>query len=54
MAVAPSDVGYLLLAHALEQAGRSTEAHAAQLSARMISANPDKAQRQADELLAGK
>ena len=54
MAVAPSDVGYLLLAHALEQAGRSTEAHAARLRASLISPNLGEAQRQADELLAGK
>jgi protein O-mannosyl-transferase len=54
MTVAPSDTGYLLLAHALEQAGRSREAHAARLTARMISANLDEAQRQADALLAGK
>jgi tetratricopeptide (TPR) repeat protein len=54
MADAPSDVGYLLLAQALEQAGRSTEAHAARLSASMMSANLQEAQKQANEMLAGK
>ncbi len=54
MAVAPSDVGYLLLAHALEQAGRSTEAHDARLRASFISPNLGEAQRQADAMLAGK
>jgi tetratricopeptide (TPR) repeat protein len=54
VAAAPSDIGYLLLARALEQAGRSTEAHAARLTATHISSNLDEAQRQADALLAGK
>lgn len=51
---APSDIGYLLLARALDQAGRSTEAHAARVSASHISSNLDEAQSQADALLAGK
>ncbi len=54
MVVAPSAIGYLLLAHALEQAGRSTEAHAARLRASFMSPNLDEAQRQADALLAGR
>jgi tetratricopeptide (TPR) repeat protein len=54
MAVAPSDIGSLLLAQALEQAGRSTEAHAARLRASLISPDLDEAQRQANALLAGK
>jgi tetratricopeptide (TPR) repeat protein len=52
-AVAPSDIGYLLLAHALEQAGRSTEAYAARLRASLISPDLDEAQKQANALLAG-
>ncbi len=54
MAVEPTDIGYLLLAHALEQAGRSTEAQAARQQAHLISRNLDEAQRQTDELMAGK
>jgi len=54
IAVAPSDIGYLLLARALEQDGRSTEAHDARVSASHISSNLYEAQRQADALLAGK
>jgi len=54
MAVAPTGVGYLLLAHALEQAGHPAEAEAARQQARLISRNLDEAQKEADELLAGK
>lgn len=53
MQVAPNDVGYLLLAQALAQAGRSTEAHAARLRASLISPDLDEAQRQVNALLAG-
>jgi tetratricopeptide (TPR) repeat protein len=54
MAVEPTDIGYLLLAHALEVAGHSTEAQAARQRAGLISPNLDEAQRQADALTAGK
>jgi len=54
MAVAPTDIGYLLLAHVLEQAGRPTDAQVARQQAILISSNLDEAQRQADALLAGK
>ena len=54
MAVEPTDIGYLLLAHALELAGHPTEAQAARQRAGLISPNLDEAQRQADALMAGK
>jgi tetratricopeptide (TPR) repeat protein len=54
MAVEPTDIGYLLLAHALELAGHATEAQAARQRAGLISPNLDEAQRQADALMAGK
>ncbi|MGD0416811.1 MAG: tetratricopeptide repeat protein [Terriglobales bacterium] len=54
MAVEPTDIGYLLLAHALEQAGHSTEAEAARQRAGLISPNLNEAQREADALMAGK
>jgi len=54
MAVEPTDIGYLLLAHALRQAGRSMEAQDAQQQAKSISGNVGEAQREADTLLSGK
>jgi protein O-mannosyl-transferase len=48
----PSDVGYLLLAQALEQTGRTGEAQAASQQAKFVSQNPAAAQRQVDGLLA--
>lgn len=51
MAVQPTDVGYLLLAEALEQAGRSTEAQAARQQASRISPNLEEAQKEADALV---
>ena len=54
MTAQPTDVGYLLLAHALEQAGRSAEAQAARRQASLISRDLDEAQRQADVLIVGK
>jgi tetratricopeptide (TPR) repeat protein len=54
MAVEPTDIGYLLLAHALELAGHSPEAQAARQRAGLISPNLEEAQRQADALMAGK
>jgi tetratricopeptide (TPR) repeat protein len=50
MKVQPSDVGYLLLAHALEQCGQRAEAAAASEQARQISNNLDRARQRADEL----
>jgi protein O-mannosyl-transferase len=54
MAVEPTDVGYLLLAHALEASGHSTEAATARERASAISQNLEEAQRQTDALLSGK
>ena len=54
MTAQPTDVGYLLLAHALEQAGRSAEAQAARRQASLISRDLDEAQRQADVLIVGR
>ncbi len=54
MAVQPTDVGYLLLAHALEASGHLSEAEAAREQASSISSNVAEAQRQADGLLSGK
>jgi tetratricopeptide (TPR) repeat protein len=54
MAVAPTDVGYLLLARALDQSGRATEAQAARQQAGLLSRNLDAAQKQADALMQGK
>jgi tetratricopeptide (TPR) repeat protein len=51
MKVQPSDVGYLLLAHALEQCGQRAEATAASEQARQISNNLDRARQRADELI---
>jgi Tfp pilus assembly protein PilF/uncharacterized membrane protein YhaH (DUF805 family) len=47
----PSDVGYVLLAEALQQSGRMDEARAARDEARRISKNLDAAQRTANKLL---
>jgi protein O-mannosyl-transferase len=54
MAVQPTDVGFLLLAHALQQEGRSDEAKA--ILERVAHSSPDlpEAQRTADALLSGK
>ena len=49
-----SDVGYLLLANALQKQGRTDEANAALEQARRISRNLTQAQAKADALLAGK
>jgi len=50
--VHPSDIGYLLLARALEQSGRKQEADAAVQQASVISQNLDAARAVADGLLA--
>ena len=50
--IKPSDVGYLLLAGALEQSDRSDEATAAMQRAKALSTNMAQAQRVADGLLA--
>jgi tetratricopeptide (TPR) repeat protein len=52
MNVQPSDLGYLLLARALEQSGDNNAALTAIQQARSISRNLDNAQRGADQLLA--
>ena len=52
MNVQPSDLGYLLLARALEQSGNNNAALTAIQQARSISRNLDNAQRGADQLLA--
>ena len=49
--VQPSDVGYLLLAHALQQGGHTSEAQSATERATLISRNFDQAQRTVDGLL---
>ena len=54
MAVEPTDIGYLLLAQAFEQEGRPAEAAAARQRASLISPDLNKAQTQANALLAGK
>ncbi len=54
MAMQPTDVGYLLLAHALQKEGHADEAAAAREHAASISSDLDQAQAQADSLLAGK
>jgi len=48
----PSDVGYLLLSHALEQAGRPDDAKLAYQQAQALSTDFARAQQQADQLLA--
>jgi tetratricopeptide (TPR) repeat protein len=50
--VKPTDVGYLLLARALEQSGRQDEAATARQRAKVLSANFAEAQRVAERLLA--
>jgi hypothetical protein len=52
MNVQPSDLGYLLLARALEQSGDNKAALTAIQQARSMSRNLDNAQRGADQLLA--
>jgi protein O-mannosyl-transferase len=52
MALQPTDVGYLLLAKALQQAGKTAEAQAALQDAKRLSANLPQAQQVADRLLA--
>jgi protein O-mannosyl-transferase len=52
MSVEPTAVGYVLLARALEKAGRPTEAKAALDKARQLSGDFEQAQRTADDLLA--
>ena len=54
MAVQPTDVGFLLLAHALQQEGRSDEANAILERVARSSPNLAEAQRTADALLSGK
>jgi len=50
VAVDPSDVGYLLLAHALHQAGRGEDANLAYQQAQRLSKDIDRAQRRAASL----
>jgi protein O-mannosyl-transferase len=52
MKVEPTDVGYLLLAHALRKSGNIGEADAATAQAQRLSHNMAKAQREATEILA--
>jgi tetratricopeptide (TPR) repeat protein len=52
MAAGPSDVGYVLLARALEEAGRKSESATALEQARKIAPNFDMAQKDAARLLA--
>lgn len=54
IAVQPTDVGFLLLAHALQQEGRSDEANAILERVARSSPNLAEAQRTADALLSGK
>jgi protein O-mannosyl-transferase len=54
IAAQPTDVGYLLLAHALQQEGRTNEAKAAFEHAVSISSNLPQAEEQAKAILAGK
>jgi hypothetical protein len=54
MALQPTDVGYLLLAHALQLEGHADEASAALERATRLSRNLPQAQMQAESLLAGK
>ncbi len=54
MELKPSDVGLLLLSHALQQMGRTTEANEMLQRASRISSNLPQAQKQANALLAGK
>ena len=52
VAVQPSDVGYLLLANALQQSGQTSQAQAASERAKMMSRNLQQAQHTVDGLLA--
>ena len=54
MAVQPTDVGYLLLAQALQQQGRSDEAKATFERVARLSPNLAEAQKTAESLLSGK
>lgn len=54
MAVQPTDVGYLLLAQALQQEGRTVEANAISERVARFSANLPEAQKIAESLLSGK
>ena len=54
MAAQPTDVGYLLLAQALQQEGRSDEANAIRERVARLSPDLPEAQKQAQSLLAGK
>jgi len=54
MALQPTDVGYLLLAHALQEEGHADDANAALDRAARLSRNLPQAQLQAESLLAGK
>jgi tetratricopeptide (TPR) repeat protein len=54
MALQPTDVGFLLLAHALRQQGRQDDAKAMMQRAARVSSNLVQAQEQAESLLAGK
>jgi Flp pilus assembly protein TadD len=54
MAAEPTDVGYLLLAQALQQAGRSGEAHAIYQNVARSSLNLAEAQKTAQSYLSGK
>ncbi len=54
MSVEPTDVGYLLLAQALQQEGRNDEARAITERVARLSPNLAEAQREAQALLAGK
>jgi tetratricopeptide (TPR) repeat protein len=54
MAIQPTDVGYLLLARALEQAGRPADAEAAGQAARQLSPNFDEATKAANGLINAK
>ena len=54
MTVQPTDVGYLLLAHALQQQGRRDEAKAIYERVARLSPNLAEAQKTADALLSGK
>ncbi len=54
MALQPTDVGLLLLAHALQQEGHTDEANAVLQRAARSSPNLPEARKQAEALLAGK
>jgi tetratricopeptide (TPR) repeat protein len=54
MSIEPTAVGYLLLARALNQSGRTADAEAARRSAQQLSPSLDEAQKDADTLLGSK